>query len=93
MTKINILSQGRFHMLDLARELDHTGFDIKFYSFIPTSRCIKFGLQKKCIVSLFGIIAPFLILRRISPNYLGFTLKYKISSWVFLCENVTFVYL
>ena len=50
MTKINILSQGRFHMLDLARELDHTGFDIKFYSFIPTSRCIKFGLQKKCIV-------------------------------------------
>ena len=43
MTKINILSQGRFHMLDLARELDHTGFDIKFYSFIPTSRCIKFG--------------------------------------------------
>lgn len=46
MTKINILSQGRFHMLDLARELDHTGFDIKFYSFIPTSRCIKFGLQK-----------------------------------------------
>lgn len=46
MTKINILSQERFHMLDLARELDHTGFDIKFYSFIPTSRCIKFGLQK-----------------------------------------------
>lgn len=42
-------------MLDLARELDHTGFDIKFYSFIPTSRCIKFGLQKKCIVSLFEI--------------------------------------
>lgn len=68
MTKINILSQGRFHMLDLARELDHTGFDIKFYSFIPTSRCIKFGLQKKCIVSLFGIIAPFLILRRIFPK-------------------------
>ena len=24
MTKINILSQGRFHMLDLARELDHS---------------------------------------------------------------------
>ena len=55
-------------MLDLARELDHTGFDIKFYSFIPTSRCIKFGLQKKCIGSLFGIIAPFLILRRIFPK-------------------------
>lgn len=29
--KINILSPGRFHVLDLARELDKNGFDVKFY--------------------------------------------------------------
>ena len=29
--KINIFSPGRFHVCDLARELDKNGFDVKFY--------------------------------------------------------------
>lgn len=60
--KINILSPGRFHVLDLARELDKNGFDVKFYSFVPTKRAKQFGLPKHCSSSIFWYIAPFLAL-------------------------------
>ena len=30
--RINILSPGRFHVCDLARELARNGHDVKFYS-------------------------------------------------------------
>ena len=36
--KVNIFSPGRFHVCDLARELDKNGFDVKFYSFVPAKR-------------------------------------------------------
>lgn len=62
--KINILSPGRFHVCDLARELDKNGFDVKFYSFVPTQRAVKFGLPKHCSKSVIGIMAPFLLLER-----------------------------
>lgn len=75
MTKINILSQGRFHMLDLARELNRLGFDTKFYSFVPSSRCRKFGLSSKCTVSLFWMIAPFIFIKRIYPSLYWIQIK------------------
>lgn len=62
--KINILSPGRFHVCDLARELYKQGLDVKFYSFVPTKRAVKFGLPAKCNCSLVLIMAPFLILER-----------------------------
>lgn len=62
--KINILSPGRFHVCDLARELDKQGFDVKFYSFVPTKRAIKFGLPKHCSASLFYLMIPFLIIQK-----------------------------
>ena len=64
-TKINILSPGRFHVLDLARELDKNGFDVKFYSFVPTKRAMRFGLPKHCSASIFVLMLPFLALCRI----------------------------
>ena len=64
-TKLNIFSPGRFHVCDLARELDKLGFDVKFYSYVPTSRAEKFGLPRKCCYSLFFLMAPFLILDKI----------------------------
>lgn len=67
--KINILSPGRFHVCDLARELDKNGFDVKFYSFVPTRRAVKFGLPKHCSKSLIGIMAPFLLLERAIFNH------------------------
>jgi glycosyltransferase involved in cell wall biosynthesis len=67
--KINILSPGRFHVCDLARELDKNGFDVKFYSFVPTRRAVKFGLPKHCSKSVIGIMAPFLLLERTVFNH------------------------
>ncbi|MDR0604811.1 MAG: glycosyltransferase family 4 protein [Bacteroidales bacterium] len=65
--KINILSAGRAHLLDIARELDKKGFDVKFYSFVPTKRAMKFGLQKKCSKSLFSLLFPFVYLAKARP--------------------------
>lgn len=62
--KINILSPGRFHVCDLARELARNGYDVKFYSFVPTKRAMKFGLPKECSVSLFWPMSPFLALSK-----------------------------
>lgn len=60
--RINILSAGRFHVLDLARELRTEGFDVKFYSYVPKPRCEKFGLQSTCCASYFWIAAPWILL-------------------------------
>lgn len=62
--KINVLSPGRFHVCDLSRELDKNGFDVRFYSFVPTRRAEKFGLPSKCNKSLFLFLLPFLVLER-----------------------------
>jgi alpha-maltose-1-phosphate synthase len=66
--KINIASPGRFHVLDLARELNNLGHDIRFYSFVPTRRVMKFGLPKKCNRSFFIVLSPILILRKFLPR-------------------------
>lgn len=62
--KINIVSPGRFHVCDLARELARNGHDVKFYSFVPTKRAMKFGLPKECSASLVLPMAPFLLLSK-----------------------------
>lgn len=67
--KINIVSPGRFHVCDLARELARNGHDVKFYSFVPTKRAMKFGLPKECSASLILPMAPFLVLsKKIFPK-------------------------
>lgn len=63
--KINILSPGRFHVCDLARELDRNGFDVKFYSFVPTKRAMRFGLPKRCSASLYIPLIPFLAIAKV----------------------------
>ena len=78
--KINIVSPGRFHVMDLARELDRQGFDVRFYSFVPDSRAIKFGLRKECNVSLFFFMAPFLLLQRFMPSMKIATIK--VQDWL-----------
>lgn len=62
--KVNILSPGRFHVCDLSRELNTHGFDVKFYSFVSKRRLESFGLPRKCCVSLFGVLAPFVYFER-----------------------------
>lgn len=62
--KVNLLSHGRFHMVDLARELDKQGFDVKLYSFVPTNMCEKYGLASKNTCTLFYIVAPLVFLSK-----------------------------
>lgn len=62
--KINIYSAGRFHVLDLARELSKLGYDVKFYSFVPEKRAMFFGLPRECSFSLLLPLFPFVFLER-----------------------------
>ena len=82
--KINILSSGRFHVLDLARELDDLGYDVRFYSYVPTKRAMKFGLRKECSYSLFFIMLPFLCIARLFPflNRYVIVMQDSLSAWL-----------
>jgi len=66
--RINIAASHRFHLLDLARELERQGHDVRFYSYVPTKRAMKFGLKKKNSYSLFILMLPFLALVKISKS-------------------------
>ena len=77
--KINIFSPGRFHVCDLARELDKNGFDVKFYSFVSTKRAEKFGLPRRCSFSLLIPMAPFLALERVLFKRSGWAKRLSIS--------------
>lgn len=46
--RIGIVASGRFHVLDLARELDARGHDVAFYSWVPPTRTMRFGLPARC---------------------------------------------
>lgn len=67
--RINIASTNRFHLLDLARELTNLGHDVKFYSYVPTRRCVSFGLNSQNCYSLLWIALPFLFLSKVFPKY------------------------
>jgi glycosyltransferase involved in cell wall biosynthesis len=65
---IAILSSGRFHVCDLARELDAAGHQVSFYSCVPAYRTRKFGLPDRCNKSLFPYLAPLFALMRKTQN-------------------------
>lgn len=56
--RIVIASVGRFHVLDLARELHMIGHDVTFISIVPTWHADRFGLPRACLTSLFWICMP-----------------------------------
>lgn len=66
--KINIAASHRFHLLDLARELSDLGHDVRFYSYVPTGRAVKFGLKRECSHSLLVLLLPFLALIKLSKG-------------------------
>lgn len=82
--KVNILSPGRFHVCDLARELDKNGFDVKFYSFVPSRRTENFGLPRNCSVSILPLIAVFLLLERKLFKQQGwaYRLRVRMQDWI-----------
>lgn len=74
--KINIAASHRFHLLDLARELSNQGHEVRFYSYVPTKRAVKFGLKRECSYSLLIPMLPFLALIKLT-NSSFWSLKLK----------------
>lgn len=66
--KITIAASHRFHLLDLARELEKQGHEVRFYSYVPNKRAIKFGLSAKASCSLYSLMIPFLALMKLSKG-------------------------
>ena len=66
--KINIATSHRFHLHDLARELTRQGHDVRFYSYVPTKRCVAYGLSRSQCVCLLPYVAIFFVFQRIFPK-------------------------
>ncbi|MCC6736305.1 MAG: glycosyltransferase family 4 protein [Bauldia sp.] len=66
--RVAIASAGRFHVLDLARELLGLGFDVRFYSYVPAARAEAFGVPRAALVSLLPAAAPMLAWARALPG-------------------------
>jgi glycosyltransferase involved in cell wall biosynthesis len=81
--KIAIATTGRFHVLDLARELSALGHQVKFYSYVPKKRAVRFGLPKESHVSLLPMLLPLLVLER----FLGRWAKQYLSKLIRLCAD------
>lgn len=68
--KIAIATAGRFHVLDLVRELHALGHEVRFYSYVPRFRARRFGLPDECHVSLLPSAFPALAWERLAPKLL-----------------------
>ena len=78
--RIGIASSGRFHLLDLARELDALGVDVRFYSYVPRKRAAKFGLPERCHVALLPLVFPLVALERLLPRFIPRTIE-RLMCW------------
>lgn len=76
--RIAIATLGRFHVLDLARELAALGHEVRFYSWVPRARAIRFGLPRECHVSLLVFLFPLAALQRVWPRAMATWLEYPI---------------
>lgn len=66
--RIAIASSGRFHLLDLARELVALGHDVLFYSYVPEKRAEAFGLPKRSQICLLPYLFPLVWWERVLPD-------------------------
>src|SRR4051794_11621955 len=66
--RVGIATSGRFHVLDLARELDALGVEVRFYSYVPRKRAETFGLPGRCHVALLPFLFPLVALERLLPR-------------------------
>jgi alpha-maltose-1-phosphate synthase len=67
--RIGIATSGRFHLLDLARELSLAGAEVQFYSYVPRKRALLFGLPERTHVALLPLLFPFVAMERLFPRY------------------------
>lgn len=77
---VGIATSGRFHLLDLARELDSLGVNVRFYSYVSKRRAKSFGLPGRCHVALLPFLFPLVALERLTPRVLPRTIE-RLMSW------------
>jgi starch synthase len=65
---IAIATAGRFHVLDLARELHALGHHVRFYSYLLRARARHFGLPDECHASLLPLLLPAVAWQRMIPR-------------------------
>jgi glycosyltransferase involved in cell wall biosynthesis len=84
--RIAIVTTGRFHVLDLARELAALGHKVRFYSYVPRKRAEQFGLPCQCHRALLPWVLPLLAARSRGPrswsNYLDVLLQRAVDGLV-----------
>jgi alpha-maltose-1-phosphate synthase len=69
--RIGIATSGRFHLLDLAREIEAAGAaKVRFYSYVPRKRAEAFGLPRRCHVALLPFLLPLVVMERVFPKVL-----------------------
>jgi glycosyltransferase involved in cell wall biosynthesis len=66
--RVAIATTGRFHVLDLARELHALEHDVKFYSCLPRARARAFGLPAACHISLLPLAFPAVAWQWLAPR-------------------------
>lgn len=76
--KIAIATTGRFHVLDLARELSKLGHEVDFWSIVPQNRAVKFGLPLTAHRGLLPLLFPLVAAQR----YGGPTLREWANPWL-----------
>ena len=70
--RIVFVTTGRFHVLDLARELAALAHDVQFLSCVPRSRAAQFGLPQAAHRRGLLALAPLLLAqRRCAPALAG----------------------
>jgi glycosyltransferase involved in cell wall biosynthesis len=68
--RIGIATAGRFHVLDLARELTAFGHQVLLYSMLPDGHSERFGLARRYHRSLLPFVAPLVVWQRFAPRTL-----------------------
>ncbi len=68
--KIAIVTTGRFHVLDLARELAALGHDVAFWSAVPRRRAARFGLPASAHRALLPWVWPLMLAQRYGTRWL-----------------------
>jgi alpha-maltose-1-phosphate synthase len=79
--KVGVAASGRFHLLDLARELDALGVDTCFYSYVSRRRAASFGLPRRCHVALLPYLFPLVALERLFPRLLPLAVE-RLMCWL-----------
>jgi alpha-maltose-1-phosphate synthase len=69
--RVAIVTSGRFHVLELARELAALGHDVRFYSCVPRKTTEQFGLPRQCHRSFLPYVLPIIVAQRKGPKFLG----------------------